>query len=198
MYKSLQSLAGESRVSICGVLFAWKQRGSCSFNQPRGNETGLFLELYMFFPCSKNSLFLLDCWSVHSLLPSLPPFKTGQAVGVWWINHEQSAVGSLRLWNLLNWVVGRTANNKGSVTCGLTSSHFWGLLFLIRKPKICMFTLINPLDSWTFSLLFSLPTHIDRDEGREAKSTVISETLWKYCACKRTIWNLSKHSKSGF
>lgn len=199
MYRSLQSLAGR-KAELAFV--EWYSHGSRAEVVPLTSLEEMrqvyFWSSTCSFPVARTVLsHLIADQYIHCCHPS-HHFKTGQAVGVWWINHERSAIGSLRHWNLPNWVVGRTANNKCSVTCGLTSSHFWGLLFLISKPKICMFTLINPLDSWTFSLLFSLPTHMDRDGGREAKSIVISETLWKYCACKRTIWNLSKHSKSGF
>lgn len=64
------------------------------------------------------------------------------------------------------------------MTCGLTFSHFWGLLFLICKPKVCMFTLTYLLDSWTFSL----PTHTDRDgeEKGGGKSKILCE-LRRHC-----------------
>lgn len=146
-------------------MFPWEQSGSWPFTSLEEMRQSYFWSSTCSFPVARTVLsHLIADEYIHCCHPS-HHFKTGQAVGVWWINHELSAIGSLRHWNLLNWVVGRTANIKGSVTCGLTSSHFWGLFFLICKPKVCMFT----LNSWTFSLFFSLPTHMDRDARKRGK-----------------------------
>lgn len=64
---------------------------------------------------------------------------------------DELLIGSLRHWNLLCLVVGRTVNNKSPRTWGLTFSHFWDLLFLVYKPKACMFTFTCLLNSRALS-----------------------------------------------
>lgn len=99
-------------------------------------------------------------------------FKIGQAVYVWWINHGQLAIGSLKDLNPWNLVISRTANNKSIVTCGLT--YLWSLLFLICKQKIWVYPNLA-LDSRTFSLSFSLFTlNLERDREREEREERIN------------------------
>lgn len=64
---------------------------------------------------------------------------------------DELLIGSLRHWNLLCLVVGRTVNNKSPRTWGLTFSHFWDLLFLVYKTKACMFTFTCLLNSRALS-----------------------------------------------
>lgn len=147
----------------------------------------------MFFPAARTLLSHLRADQHIHCCHLSHAFQTGQAVGIWWINQNLSAIGSLRHRNLWNLVVGRTANNESPMTWSLTFWLFWGLLFIICKPKICVFTLTYLLDSQTFPLAFSLPTHLDGDGGgddgrkgetlcdlrRHCESTVLVEELWE-------------------
>lgn len=168
MQRSLEPWSEVSSVCFCGVALTPRQGTSCSLGQPQGNEMGLLLGLCMFFPCSKNTLFSSDCWSVHSLLPSLT-FKTGQIVGIWWINHDQSAIVSLKHWNLLSLVVGRTANSKSPVTCGLIFFHFWASFsYSVNQRFVC---LPSPT-SWIHELSLSISLCPPRWRGIEGDKKV--------------------------
>lgn len=156
MYKGLWSCK-KNIVCFCGVALTLTQGRSHSLHGPWGNDIRLWLwgSTRSFLVARTRIPHLRADQYIHCCHPS-HMFKTSQAVRVWWINHGQSAIGSLRHWNLLNFIAGRTANNKSPVTCGLTFSQFWGLLFYSEKPKIFIF---YPHLSAGFMSFLSAHTH---------------------------------------
>lgn len=177
--RSLKPWCKGSRGCFCAVVLTPRQGGSHSFRQPRGNETGLcFWGSTCSFRVARTlpSHLRADRY-IHCFHPS-HAFKTGQALGVWWINHDQSAVDSLKHGNLLNLVAGRTANDKSPVTWSLTFSHSLVLLFSSVNQR---FTHLLSTTYWIHELSLCPHTRIGMEEkkGRKDKILVIWEDTVK-------------------